>query len=90
MVWNEYVNGSGGVGSEVVFDPKTTQISSGEVKFNILDFLNEAIATSGGTVDSSRYLAGMDWGTEFGDATSTAFTLTDTKIEYEEQFKSCS
>jgi hypothetical protein len=87
QTWKEYAWGSG-PGNEIIFCPGGSQISSGEVRFNLLDFINQAISTnghgSGGTVTSSWYVAGIEYGTEWGNSTSPNYTLTSTKIDIEQ------
>lgn len=87
QTWEEYAWGTG-PGNEIIFCPSGTQISSGEVRFNMLDFINQAISTSGsgtgGKIDSSWYVAGIEYGTEWGNSTSPDYTLTSTKIDIEQ------
>ncbi|HEY1806210.1 MAG TPA: hypothetical protein VGG45_17180 [Terracidiphilus sp.] len=83
MVFNEYSTGTG-AGHEIIFFPKAGQISSGDVRLNLLDFMKAGAATGG--LNSSWYLAGIDFGTEFGHAASAKYVLTTNKIEIEEDF----
>ncbi len=84
MVFNEYSTGTG-AGHLIIFFPSGSQISSGDVRFDLLRFMNAGAATGG--VSSSWYLAGIELGTEFGHATSADYTLTTKKIKIEQHFK---
>lgn len=82
-VFEEYSTGTG-VGHEIIFFPGGGQISSGDVRFNLLHFMNAGAATAG--LNSKWYLTGIDFGTEFGHAASANFTLTTKKLEIEQYF----
>ena len=82
MEFYEYVSGLG-AGNDVVFSPVSNHgIISGEVRFNMLDFLNEATTATG--LSSSWFLAGIELGTEFGDGPTENFTFTVTKLDIEQ------
>ena len=68
-----------GTGGDVLFYPinPTNGVASGEIQFNMLDFLNEAAGTAG---LSGWWVAGIEFGTEFGDASSLNYGLTTTKL----------
>jgi hypothetical protein len=80
MPFNEYSNGSG-IGGFVVFEP-LTNIISGEVRFNLLDFLEEGVRISG--VNTRWWSTGVEFGTEFGDASDVDYRLTVTKFDIEQ------
>ena len=67
-------------GSSIIFTPTTPSggYASGELQFNMLDFLNEAASTAS---LSSWWVAGIEFGTEFGDASSLNYSLTTTKLQ---------
>jgi Glycosyl hydrolase family 12 len=83
VTFKEYSTGTG-PGSDVLFFPSGGQISSGEIKFDELDFLNAAAAEA--EISTSWYLAGFDFGSEFGHTTSAKYTLTTKKIKIEQHF----
>lgn len=83
MVFNEYSTGTG-PGHEILFFPRDSQISSGDVRFNLLDFLNTGAATAG--VSSNWLLAGVEFGTEFGNTTAATYTLTTKKLQIDQEF----
>ena len=85
MVFNEYSTGTG-AGHEIIFFPRDRQISSGDVQFDLLNFLNIGAATGG--IGSSWYVAGIEFGSEFGHTTTAKYTLTTTKILIEQNFVS--
>jgi len=69
-----------GAGGDVLFSPTTPSggFASAEIQFNMLDFLNEAAKTAG---LSGWSVAGVEFGTEFGDASSLNYTLTTSKLQ---------
>ena len=73
-----------GVGYEVLIVPPSN-LTSGEIQFNMLDFLNEAALVEG---VSGFYVAGFNWGTEYGvgygGQTAVNYSLTSTKVGIEE------
>jgi hypothetical protein len=71
-----------GAGSSVFFYYPGTGIVSGEVRANLLDFMNEAVATAG--LDSSWWAVGIELGTELGDSSSQDFTFSLTKLDIEQ------
>lgn len=81
MVFNVYSTGIG-AGHEIIFFPTAGQIASGDIRLNLLDFMNAGAAVAG--LNSSWFLAGIEFGTEFGHATSANYTLTTSKIEIEQ------
>ena len=83
MVFNEYSTGSG-PGHLISFFPRDRQIASGDVRFNLLDFLKAGAATAG--IDYNWYVAGIDFGTEFGKAPAAKYTLTTNKLSIEQEF----
>ena len=74
--FNEYQQGSG-AGSLVLFIPASNQIASADLQLNLLDFLNRG-ANLAGTPE--WYLAGFEYGTEYGNSQSAKYTLTTNKI----------
>ncbi|GEM_PF-1189559 len=78
MTFAEYLSGSG-PGAFVLFVPQTN-ITSGDIRYNLLDFIKEGISTAGGTVSTSWWVSGIEFGTEWGDASSVNYTLTLTKM----------
>ena len=80
MSFDEYATGTG-AGQYVAFYA-TSNLASGELQYNLLDFLNEAATTT--AVGNSWWLAGIEYGTEFGDTSSVNYTLTLTKLEVEQ------
>ncbi len=77
MNFYEYSTGSG-PGNFIAFYPESN-IASGDIRYNLLDFLNEAAITAG--LNSSWWLAGIEFGSEFGDASSVNYSLTVTKLQ---------
>jgi Glycosyl hydrolase family 12 len=77
MKFDEYSTGTG-AGNFIAFYPESN-ITSGEIRYNLLDFLNEAAITGG--LNSNWWLAGIEFGTEFGDASSVNYSLTVTKLQ---------
>jgi hypothetical protein len=75
--FDEYSTGTG-PGNFIAFYPESN-ITSGEIRYNLLDFVNEAAITAG--LNSSWWLAGIEFGTEFGDTSSVNYDLTVTKLE---------
>ena len=77
--WDEYVFPP----SNVTFVPhNSTGVQSGEVRFNALDFFNEAVNSAG--LSTSWWIGGFELGNEFGDTTAANFTTTFTKIDIEQ------
>lgn len=81
LIFDEYATGTG-AGHEIIFFPHEGQIPSGDVRLNLLDFMNRGAITAG--LNSSWFLAGIDFGTEFGHTTSAQYTLTTNKIDIEQ------
>lgn len=76
--FDEYVGNS-----NVAFYPhKMPGLSSGELKFNMLDFLKAAVTAYGNR--SYQYVAGIELGTEFGASAAQSYTFTLTKFEIEQ------
>lgn len=73
--YDVYLSGSG-PGAYVVFSPGT-QITSGEIQFNMLDFLKEAATVAGVT---GWYNAGFNYGSEYGNTATVNYSLATTKI----------
>jgi len=69
-----------GPGGDVLFSPTTPAdgYASAEIQFNLLDFLNEAANTAG---LANWWVAGLEFGTEFGDASALNYSLTITKFQ---------
>jgi Glycosyl hydrolase family 12 len=86
MVFNEYSGGTG-PGHEIIFFPRDGQILSGDVRLNLLDFMNIGASTAG-VVAPNWFLAGIDFGTEFGHTTTAKYTLTTKKLQIDEEFTS--
>jgi Chitobiase/beta-hexosaminidase C-terminal domain/Glycosyl hydrolase family 12 len=76
VLFKEYQQGSG-AGSIVLFMPDSNQIASADLQLNLLDFLNRA-ASLGGI--PGWYLAGFEYGTEYGNGQSAKYTFTTNKI----------
>jgi glycosyl hydrolase family 12 len=65
-------------------DP-TQPVTNGELRLNLLDFLNEAVANAGSMGKSTNsYLRGIEFGTEFGDNLSQNYTFTLNKFDIEQ------
>ena len=70
-------------GTNILFYPHTMPgLSSGHLRFDLLDFLKEGVTTWG---DSSyQYISGIELGTEFGASSSQSYTLTLTRLDIEQ------
>jgi hypothetical protein len=76
--FDEYVGDT-----NVLFYPHTMPgLSSGELRFNILDLLTAGVAAYGNS--SYQYLSGVDIGTEFGASSSQSYGLTISKLGIEQ------
>jgi len=82
-VFDEYSTGMG-PGHLIVFFPRDGQIASGDIRFNLLDFMKIGASTAG--LDYDWYLAGIEFGTEFGKTSEAKYTLTTNKLSIEEEF----
>lgn len=71
-----------GAGSSVFFYYPSEGIVSGEVRADLLDFMNEAVTTAG--LNSSWWAQGIELGTELGDSSSQNFTFSLTKLDIEQ------
>jgi len=72
-----------GAGGDVLFSPASGNgFSNAEISFNMMDFLNEA-ATEASL--SGWWVAGMELGTEYGDASSLNYLMTISKLEIDQQ-----
>lgn len=80
FAWDEYMDGQ-----EVVFLPHSAQVSAGEIAFNMLPFVLEAIKTSG-IGNPHWFVAGMDFGTEFGGSANVNYSVTNTKLGITQTF----
>ena len=71
-------------GQDVLFYPSGSGsgLSSAEIRFNLLDFLNSAVAAYGNS--SFSWLAGVELGTEFGGSSSQSYQLTISKLDIEQ------
>jgi Glycosyl hydrolase family 12 len=78
LYFNKYNNGTGG-GDFVVFEP-TWNLKNAEISFDMMILLRQAARVSG--VGASWYLAGMEFGTEFGDGPAPDFTFNITKFSF--------
>jgi hypothetical protein len=76
LTFNEYIDGSG-AGSFVLFVP-STNTTSGEFQLDKLGFYDKAATGTG--VGTNWYIAGFDYGTEFGGSTTVNYSLANTKI----------
>jgi hypothetical protein len=76
LQFNENVEGHG-AGAVILFTPSTTQLPSANLQFNLLDFLQQGAILSG---VSGWYVAGFDYGTEYGNSSVASYTLTTTKL----------
>ena len=76
LQFNEYLEGHG-AGAMVLFAPSTTQLPSANLQLNLLDFLQQGAMLSG---VPGWYVAGFDYGTEYGNTSSASYTLTTTKL----------
>lgn len=87
LSWSLFSWGSG-AGEEQIFCPQgNNQISSGEVSFDMLPMLKQAIASAGGgTVTDSWYLANMDFGTEWGESANVNYNVQVSKLLFEQGF----
>jgi hypothetical protein len=82
LSFDEYASAIGaGGGSLILFYP-TQGLTSGELRFDALTFMNEAASTA--AVDSDWLVAGFDLGTEFGQSATEAFTFTVNKLDIEQ------
>ena len=79
MSFDEYSTGTGGGNTVFFYAQPAQQVTSGEVRLNLLDFMKEGAATGG--VGNSWWLAGIEFGTELGDGATQNFTFTVTKLE---------
>jgi hypothetical protein len=80
--WSLYSWGSG-AGNEQIFCPTGTQFTTGEITFDMLPMIQQAIASAGGaTVTNSWYLSNMDLGTEWGGSATVNYTVSVTKVLY--------
>lgn len=61
----------------VLFAPSTTQLPSANLQLNLLDFLRQGDMLAG--VPGS-YVAGFNYGTEYGNSSTESYTLTTTKL----------
>jgi len=91
IAWQEYsTSPGGGANNSVFFYPPTSgdgsNFTSGEMRLDLLDFLNEASSTQG--LNSSWWLPGIPLGTELGDNTSQSYTLTLTQFDIEQSLVS--
>jgi len=76
--FDEYVGGT-----NVLFYPHSMPgLSSGELRFNILDLLNAGVSAFGNS--TYQYVSGIDVGTEFGASSSQSYSLTFTKLDIEQ------
>ena len=76
--FDEYVGGT-----NVLFYPhKMPGLPSGELKFNLLDFLKAGVSAYGNS--SYQYVTGIELGTEFGASSTQSYTLTLSKLEIEQ------
>jgi len=76
LQFNEYLAGHG-AGAHVLFAPTTTQLHSAGLQLNLLNFLQQGASLSG---VSGWYVAGFDYGTEYGESSTASYTLTTTKL----------
>ena len=83
MTFNEYSTGTG-AGHLITYYPAGAQIASGDLRFNMLDFMNAGAIRSG--VGTSWFMAGIDFGSEFGHTTAATYSLTTTKFLIDQQF----
>jgi hypothetical protein len=86
MNFEEYSTGTGGGNTVFFYAAPAQQVTSGEVRLNLLDFMEEGAATGG--VDNSWWLAGIEFGTEFGDGATENFTFNVTKLDIEQSLSS--
>lgn len=78
FAFDEYVGGT-----NVLFYPHTMPgLTSGELRFNILDLLNAGVTAFGNS--SYQWLCGIEVGTEFGANSSQSYTLSLTKLDVEQ------
>ena len=83
MNFDEYSSGGTGGGNDIIFYPSASQeVISGEVSLNLLNFLNEAAKTA--VLNSSWWVAGIEFGTEFGDGAIENYTFTVNKLQIEQ------
>ncbi len=82
MNFDEYSTGTGGGNTVFFYAEAAQQVTSGEVRLNLLDFMEEGASTGG--VDDSWWLAGIEFGTEFGDSATENFTFRVTKLDIEQ------
>jgi hypothetical protein len=76
LQFNEYLEGHG-AGALVLFAPSTTQLPSANLQLNLLDFLQQGAMLAG---VPGWYVAGFDYGTEYGNSSTASYTLTTTKL----------
>jgi hypothetical protein len=76
ITYSIYMSSGPGPGAFVLFVPGT-QLTSGEIQFNMLDFLNKGASVAG---VNGWYVAGLDYATEYGNSSSASYTLTTTKL----------
>jgi len=71
-------------GQTVLFVPSNGALglSSGEIRFNMLDLLTSAVAAYGN--NNFSWLAGLELGTEFGGNSTQTYTLTLNKLDLEQ------
>ena len=86
MNFQEYSTGTGGGNTVFFYAAPAQQVTSGEVRLNLLDFMKEGAATGG--VGNSWWLAGIEFGTEFGDGATENFTFNVTKLDIEQTMSS--
>jgi hypothetical protein len=83
MAFNEYSTGTG-PGHEILFFPRDIQTATGDVRINLLDFLQEGVATA--QLNTSWFISGIMFGSEFGHTSVAKYTLTTNKLSIEEEF----
>jgi hypothetical protein len=81
MAFTVYSTGIG-PGYLLTFYPRDEQIASADIRFDLLQFLKAGAAIAG--VDDSWYVAGIEFGTEFGHTSSAKYTLTVEKLLIEQ------
>jgi hypothetical protein len=74
--FNEYLDGRG-EGSLILFAPASTQLKSVDLQVNLLDFLREGAILTG---VSGWYVAGFDYGSEYGNSSDANYTLATRKL----------
>ena len=84
MDFKVYLAGKG-PGAIVLFIPATSQLMSAELQLNFVNFFIKASELTG---ISDWYVAGFDFGTEYGNAQSADYTLTTSKLGIYQMLKS--